>query len=195
MDFEEMKVIWDTQNAEPLYAVNEQALRQSVRRKTRRLNRLIVFFEAAVIAGTVGLSAFYIAIPLLRGQQYERFVSAAILLGAAAYFFAGIAHRRRREAEFEPSLLGDIDKALWQVRHHVSRARGIRWSILVPFCVAMVIDWIFPLGESRKGWLVLLTLLLMALTAWGVEYEIRSCYLPKERRLEALRKMLVDSEP
>lgn len=194
MDFEEMKMIWDTQNAEPLYAVNERALRHSVRGKTRRLKRIILFFEAAVMVTTVGLSVLYFTSPLLRGQQYERFVSAAILLGAAAYFFVGISRRRRREAEFESSLLGEIDKGLWQVRHHVSRARGVRWSLLMPLCLAVVIDWVLPVGDARLGWPFLLFLLLMALSAWGIEYEIRYCYLPKERKLGALRKMLVERE-
>jgi hypothetical protein len=194
MDFEEMKMIWDTQNAEPLYAVNERALRHSVRGKTRRLKRIIVFFETSVLVTTVGLSAMYLISPLLRGQQYERFVSAAILLGAAAYFFVGISSRRRREAGFEPSLLGEIDKGLWQVRHHVSRARGVRWSLLTPLTLAVVLDWVLPIGDVHLEWPFLLFLLLMALSAWGIEYEIRYCYLPKERKLVALRRMLVERE-
>jgi len=194
MDFEEMKVIWDNQNKEPLYAVNERALHNSVRRRARSFKRLVLFFEAAVFVSMFGLGVFYAITPLLRGQQYERFVSSAILLATAAYFFAGITYRRRREAEFESTLLGDIDKALWQVRNHVSRARGLRWSLIGPCCLAIAIDWIFPLGEIRQAWLFLFFFLLMATSAWGIEYEIRCWYLPKQRKLEALRNTLVESE-
>ena len=194
MDFEEMKMIWDTQNNEPLYAVNERALHQSVRRKSRRFKQLVVFFEFVVCLNIFGLGAFYAVTTLLRGQQYERLASAAILLATAAYFVVGITYRRRREAEFESTLLGDIDNALWQVRNHVSRARALRWSLIVPCSLAVAIDWIFPLGEFRQGWLFLLFFLLMATSAWGIEYEIRCWYLPRQRNLEALRNTLVESE-
>ncbi|CAN5476260.1 hypothetical protein BH18VER2_BH18VER2_14890 [soil metagenome] len=34
MEFAEMKVIWDSQNEEPLYAMNEAALHATVQRRT-----------------------------------------------------------------------------------------------------------------------------------------------------------------
>jgi hypothetical protein len=193
MDFEEMKMIWDAQKAEPLYAINEAALHQSVRRKARRFKGLIVFFESAVIAGAAGPGAFYAAAALLRGQ-HARLVPAAILLGAAAFFALGIKRRRQREAEFESSLLGDIDKALWQVRHHMSRARGLRWTVIAPMCAAVAVDWLFLPGGQVLRWPFVLFVLIMALAARGIEYEIRCLYLPKERQLEALHKMLVGDE-
>lgn len=192
MEFEEMKKIWDTQNDKPLYAVDEGALRRSVQRNARHFTRFIVFFEATVMAVMVGLGAFYIVVA--RSQaQYERLVSGAILLAVAAVHLVETKRRRRGEAQFEPSLVGDIDKSLWQVRNHVSRARGLRWSLIAPMCLAVIIDWVFPLGNFRWSWLLPLFLLLMALSAWGIEYEIRCWFLPKERKLEAVRKVLVEN--
>jgi hypothetical protein len=192
MDFEEMKKIWDTQNDAPLYAVDESALRRGVRRKARQFKQFIVFFEAVVMVMMLGLAVFYVASSFSRGQ-HDRLVSGAILLGTAANFVLQIRRRRRGEARFDVSLLGDIDKSLWQVRNHISRARGLRSSLIAPMCLAVVIDWVFPVSGFQWSWLFPLFLALMALSAWGIEYEVRCWYLPKTRNLEALRKILVET--
>ncbi|WP_456428241.1 hypothetical protein [Rhodocaloribacter sp.] len=191
MDFEEMKVIWDTQEERPMYALNEAALHENIRKSAGHFKRLVVFFETVLMGVAVGLSVFYVIDPLLHGQNYDRLVSAAILAGAAVYFFFGIRRRWQHETEFDLSLLGDLNKALWQIEHHIARSRAIRWSFIVPFSLAAVIDFAFPLHDHKPVWLILLFLLLMAVSAWGVEYEIRCFYLPKKRKLESLRDLLV----
>ena len=39
MEFSELKMIWDSQNEEPLYAMNEAALHRVVRRRSEEINR------------------------------------------------------------------------------------------------------------------------------------------------------------
>ena len=41
MNFEDMKVIWDSQNVEPHYAVNEKGLHALLRTKSEKLRKLI----------------------------------------------------------------------------------------------------------------------------------------------------------
>src|SRR5262249_12101966 len=41
MEFSEMKMIWDSQNEEPLYAMNEAALHSIVQQKNREWNRCL----------------------------------------------------------------------------------------------------------------------------------------------------------
>ena len=43
MEFEEMQVIWNSQDEEPLYALNEAGLRAILRDKSRRFGPVIVF--------------------------------------------------------------------------------------------------------------------------------------------------------
>ena len=193
MDFEEMKVIWDTQNEEPLYAFDEAALHQSVRKKARGFKRLVVFFEAVMMVVALGGSVLYVIEPLRDGQDYHRFVSAAIFLAAATHFFIGIRRRWQRETGFDQSLLRDLNKALWQVDYHISRSRAIRWWFIFPCVLGISIDFVFRL-DFRLVWIWLLFLLLMAVATWGIEKEIRCLYLPKKRRLEALRDKLVATE-
>lgn len=193
MDFEEMKVIWDTQNEETLYAINQEALHASIRRKASGFKRLVLFFEIATMLVTLSMSLVYIVEVLVKRSEYHQLLSAAILLAAATRFFVGIRRRRQREAEFEPSLLGDLNKALWQVDYHIARARAFRWGFIFPFVLAVSIDVAFNLN-TWFIWFWLVFLAWMAIATWGIEKEIRFFYLPKKRKLESLREMLAGSE-
>ena len=45
MEFDEMKVIWDSQNNEKLYAINESTLFEQIKRKGRSVARMLNFFD------------------------------------------------------------------------------------------------------------------------------------------------------
>src|ERR1044071_4797253 len=54
MEFSEMKIIWDSQNQEPLYAMNEAALHSIVQRKNQEWNRCL----ARCFALEIGVGLF-----------------------------------------------------------------------------------------------------------------------------------------
>jgi hypothetical protein len=53
MEFEEMQKIWDSQNNETLYAINEKSLHNSIKQKGRNINKYVMFFEWAMIVSTL----------------------------------------------------------------------------------------------------------------------------------------------
>lgn len=191
MDFDDMKVIWDTQQAHPLYAIDEAALHRRIRRKARRFSRFLGFFETFMTAVALGLVAYYLWAPLVHQTDFDRLVSAVLMGGAALYFVRESRRRRRQATAFEATLLGDLERALWEVEHHIARSRRLRWTLLVPFTLAPLIDFVFPLGNPVPVWFAVAFVALMALSAWGIEYEIRCWYEPRRRHLAALRDLLV----
>ena len=193
MDFKDMKVIWDTQNNQALYAVDEAALHASIRRRSRKFKRLVNFSEVAMMVAWVGLAVIYLVDPLARGEEYHQLVSAGILAALALRLTVEIVRRRSTEAGFDRSIRGDLDRAVWQIDNHIRWARSLgRWYLL-PMVMAISIDFVFDLS-SRMIWLWAAAVVLMALAAWGVEWEIRALYLPKKDRLEELRSKLIEAE-
>lgn len=190
MDFDDMKMIWDTQNDAPLYAIDEAALHANVRRKARGFKRIVLSFEFLMTGTALFLVVLFLRDPILHGASYDQVLSAALILGAAAYFFVGIWRRKRGETAFPATLLGDLDRALWQVEYHMARSRAIRWSFIVPMCLALTIDALIPFEGQVLFTLLLPFYIFMGAAAWGVEYEIRCWYLPKHRKLTALRELL-----
>jgi len=45
MEFKDLKVIWDTQNEEPLFAVNQQGLKTVIDKKSKAYRKFIVWQE------------------------------------------------------------------------------------------------------------------------------------------------------
>ena len=65
MEFEDMKVIWDSQSDEPLYAVDEDGLQAMLRKKAQEFKRLVFWQEAQ----TYGSSLFVVVIISVIGQS------------------------------------------------------------------------------------------------------------------------------
>ncbi len=49
MDFEELQVIWNSQNHEKMYAINENVLHTYIKQKGKSINNLLNFFEFMLI--------------------------------------------------------------------------------------------------------------------------------------------------
>lgn len=194
MNFDQMKVIWDAQDQKPLYAVNEAALHAGIRCRSRRFGNLIVGSHAAVVATWVVLAALYLAAPLIDGEHLHRFASAAILLTLAAGQVVALFRRRRGEVDFNESVRGELDRAIWRIDHDISWARSLRRGYVPLFLVAISIDLAFRLS---LGIVVIWagTVALVVGASWALDWEIRSVYLPKKRSYETIRAKLVSTEP
>ena len=82
MEFEEMKKIWDTQNNEPMYAINEAALHQRIRAKRNRAKWNADFTEVGLVVIAIAVSGF-LFIKNRGGDNLYAFLPAiAILLTA-----------------------------------------------------------------------------------------------------------------
>ncbi len=193
MNFEQMKVIWDAQSQRPLYAVDEAALHAGIRSVSRRFQHLVVLSHAAVAATWVALAAFYLAAPLMDGEHLHRLGSAALLLSIAAGQLVALARRRRGETEFDESVRGELERAIWRIDHDVGWARSLRRGYVPLFLLAISIDLAFRLTPAiAVVWAGTVALVVGA--SWALDGEIRSVYLPRKRRYETIRATLVEAE-
>lgn len=193
MNFEHMKVIWDSQARRPLYAVDEVVLHASVRRRSRRFQHLIEFSHLSIVATWVALATMYLIAPLTHSEHSHQLAVAAILLALAAGQVVGVIRRRRGEAGFDESLRGDLDRAVWRIDYDITWARSLRRMYVPLFLVAISIDLALRLTPVLAlAWAAMVA--LVAGVSWTLDWEIRSVYLPKKRRFETIREKLIESE-
>lgn len=193
MNFEQMKVIWDIQDQRPMYAVDEAVLHASIRRGSRKFRNLIVFSHVSIAATWIGLAALYLTGPLMDGEHLHRLVPAAILLALTVGQMIALARRRRGEADFDDSIRGDLDRAVWRIDHDIDWARSLRRGYVPLFLVAISIDFAFRLTPAMAAiWAG--TVALVVAASWALDREIRTLYLPKKNRYETIREKLVASE-
>jgi hypothetical protein len=154
MDFEALKVIWDSQNHEPLYAVNETALHASVRRRNRAFQRRIFWRDVREIG--IGLAAgagFFVfgwmlafaskdrwrslsgsGFEISRGDALMMLTASGLWLFYAGYQLVGRKRQENRERLFESSLRGDLCRTLAQTEYQIQLARSAVWWGVVPVC-------------------------------------------------------------
>ncbi|MBX2966391.1 MAG: hypothetical protein KF845_09615 [Cyclobacteriaceae bacterium] len=186
MEFEEMKKIWDEQNNQPLYAINEEVLYNRVLAKKKQAGHTLNFSEWLTILVNVVSGCFVFGINLFRQNDYVfLYVLAAWMLIVAAYIIVSRIRRIRGENTFDRSLYGDLNHAVAMAAYQVRFSQLMRWNIL-----PIVLFVLFGVWESGKPvWLMVGVLVFFILTHYAARWE-HSIYKTRKRELETLQKKL-----
>jgi hypothetical protein len=221
MEFSEMKVIWDSQNQEPLYAMNETALRAIVQRRNQESERCLsrcfaTEITVGVICGAlmflcagalfVNGPAVLAALPRMRTAASGSDILTLMAAGGIWFYYSTymyLARRRqkRRVETFDSSLRGNLERALSQTNFQIALARGIVWWGLVPVWLAGVL-WVVTLVHLKAAppaWanVLMAALLIGSLTTVVVRKQrsITNKFEPRKREFESLRAKLSDPQP
>lgn len=189
MEFDDLKVIWDTQNDRPLYVIDQAALHTIVRKRGRVVERRVNIFEIATILIMLGMCIATAGEPILYGHDYHQFVVAALYLMVAVYLFDGRRQRLKRDVAFDHSLLGDLDKAIAQIDYQITRLRSFLWWFIVPVGIGLGISFVV-LYDTKPVWIWPLVVLSVLFAWWTMRRDLRVHHLPKKRELESLRDKL-----
>ena len=191
MDFEEMQVIWDTQKERRMVVLDLDALHTIVKRKARRIELGVNAMEIGMILISVATAAILAAKPIHQGTGEEKYFEAGLLLLVGAWILVGRLRRRNREQDRDPSLLGDLDRALSQVDYHISRAKTFPVWFMLPSSLILLVSFVRT-HETKSPWIWVGSLAAFALSIFLVRLELRCTHLPRKRELEALRSKLLD---
>src|SRR6185503_13464068 len=193
MKFEEMQVIWNSQNGEKLFAINEIALHTYIQRKRRTINTLLEIFEWTMIALNL-----VVGIALVTNLLRDNKPGALLILPVVFFYFAYSAYalvqrlrRRAAETRFKPTLLGELDKAIWQLDYLIRQGRSMTLRYVLPLVLVVSITAIY---SPKPLWALVMTLTLIPISYFAPRWEINKWYLPKKRDLESLREKLILQE-
>lgn len=189
MEFEDMQRIWDKQNNEQLFAVNTEALHKRIQQKSRGIGRTLNLFEGIMI----GANLFSIFILWLNwrgdGREWYYFLIPLLLAMITAYVIAMRYRRQQETKQFEPTLIGDVNKAIAQSDILIKRMQSLFWWYIVPVFGAFAALFYVDNGEN---WNFLLLLVFAIFSYVTTHWEIRTVHRPKKRDLEALRELLAE---
>ncbi|MEY2579470.1 MAG: hypothetical protein QOI49_2294 [Verrucomicrobiota bacterium] len=219
MEFSELKMIWDSQNQEPLYAMNEAALQGIVQRKNQEWNRsLSCCFTTEITIGLIcgalmlvcagmaifGDTAWLAALPWIKVAPSRWDVFALLAAGGiwfyySAYMFLARKRQQRRVEVFDSTLRGDLDRALAETDFRIAHARSIVWWGLVPVWVATSL-WlaVFYRLLAMPAWSYVFIGATMlgsfVVVVSGKQKSITNRFEPRRRELESLRTKLADPQ-
>jgi len=186
MEFDDMKKIWDTQNNETLYAINERALHNRILSKKERAGHIANISELLLIIVNGGAGIFIFALTWTRsGGNLFFYLMALWMLLTMLYMMISRTRRQRDGNKFDRTLLGDLNHALAIATYQVRISRLMRWNN-PPILILLL----FSCWENEKSvWVIVLVLFVFALAYYlsGWEHNI---YRARKNELEMLCKKL-----
>jgi Flp pilus assembly protein TadB len=190
MEFDEMKKIWDSQNDEPLYAINEAALHRSIKSQKERANRKANFSDFGLSAIFIATAIINIVSFIVNGTPtiYDYLIVIMLLLITGYIWFARI-RRKKREQMFGHTMLGDLDHAISSVKYRAWRSKNMVWWLVLPVAVLVFLN-VSQAGASLWAWIGIAAAFVVSalLSRWGYNH----CDNPRLRKLEALRDKLTE---
>ncbi|HUP10803.1 MAG TPA: hypothetical protein VM187_01280 [Niastella sp.] len=186
MEFNELQKIWDTQNNQPLYVINEQALHNRIVAKKHQLVHIAVVTEwiliiANAISGVFVLQQNYTG----RRSLVFAYLLAAWLLGTALYVLVNRIRRMREQKQFNRSLSGDLEHALSTAVYQVHISRIMRWNT-VPIGLLVLLS-VWEGGQSIWFSVAVALFFVLVFLASGWEMGI---YRNKMKELQVLQQKL-----
>ena len=191
MEFEEMKKIWDAQNGQALYAIDEKALHNKVIAKKNKAAQTANKMELTLI-GSLLVASGMIWWAMLMKSSFElvQVVFASLLLLVAAAIFLSRRKRLAWQNSFENSMLGDLEQGLANARYQVnlSKAAGFLYLTVAGFAVVSVFQ------EVADWWKSALVLLLFGFGYFASRWEHRKFYVGQKKNLTVMKEQLLRME-
>lgn len=198
MEFEDMKKIWDSQNNEQVYAINEQALHQRVIKKNIAAKKNANMFEIGMVIICIFLDIFYLSetVIFLVRTGFDHFTinlaQVLILLVVTVYIFKDRKERLKKAGQSSGSILDDLNQALRTMDYEIRRQKNMIWWYFMPIVVVMLLNLFITSGTySLAVILVLVVSVSLALTVQ--RFSMRPLSF-KKGNLLSLKKLLMDSE-
>lgn len=191
MEFEELKVVWDAQNASTLYAYDQGALERRIAKRLERLKSHTDFVELmlALIMATTGLLT--LSEPLLFGEDKHQFATGSIFVLLAVFLVFRRRLRQRMHLNFSNSITGMLDEAISQLEHHIGHVRSMALWLGIPYVAVLFIGYAV-VQEGKPLWVWLVSLGALPLGLWVNHRGIQRSLIPRKREFESLREKLKD---
>ncbi len=185
MEFEEMKKIWDSQNNEMLYGINEKAMHNRILSKKKQAYHITNASELIWIITNVVMGCALLGMNFYKNTNIFIYLLAAWTLASALFMLVSRARRIRAEGRFDRSMQGDLLHAISVATYQVRISLLGRWNI-VPIAILVLIS-VWDSGKSIWAALAVLVFFILATFAGGWEHRI---YQRKKRELEMLQNKL-----
>ncbi|MEO6550514.1 MAG: hypothetical protein ABIN94_21085 [Ferruginibacter sp.] len=190
MEFEEMKAIWDSQNNEAIYVINEKALHNRILSKKKQSNHITNTSELLAIITYFGGGCFILAVNFRHSNSVFMYLLAAWMICSAIFSLVSRLRRINGNGKYDRSMRGDLTHAIAMATYQVRLSLLMRWNI-VPVGLLIVLG----VWESGKSpWIALGIIIFFLVTNYAAGWEHRM-YKNKLNELLILQTKLDNEDP
>ena len=211
MNFEQLKVIWDSQSEESHYAINETELHSLLRQKSGKLHRFIfwqvfqTYASSAFLILMISLLLIGVSTGLLGRLSSGWDVFALVIAATGWMYFAGSVYFSRRrqkqrqlEAAYTASMRDELERDIKQVDYEIAARSHLWLGFLPPYIGALLFTWVVFRLSGTPEWAIVPFALFMVVAYFFesrsqqrlVDEDLRL----RKRELVALRETLLSNE-
>ncbi len=182
-----MKKIWDAQNGQALYAIDEEALHNRVLNKKDKAAKIASWTEWMLI-GSLLFSTGIIMTAAIYKSKYEMvpMAMAALMAIVSAIIYQRRVKRLSWQNNFENSIIGNMDQALANADYQVKLSRSVRWLLLA--VAGLTVAGLIASGA--QWWTGALVALFFVVVYYGARWEYRTFYVSQKKNLQDMRNKL-----
>lgn len=189
MEFKEMKKIWDTQNDEALYVINEDALHRRIKAKKMGTKRTTTFAEIILIASNLIGGGLVIISHLLKNSgNVAALTMGAMMMIVGIYILFLRSQRIKRDRQKDVSILGDLENAIENINYRIKLSQSMIW-----FCLIVIAFTMYTVLNSDQS--VINIVLISAFFIVGFimsRWEHKRFNLGKKKQLLDLKEKLIN---
>ncbi len=189
MNFDELQKIWDAQNKQTLYAINEKAMYNHIMQKQRQGRHITHISELLAMLVNASVGLFITLVNATSNKSSIALYALGVWLAACAIFIlTGRMRRLNGSHRFDRTMNGELAHALAVATYQVRLSRLMRWNIL-PIAILLLLG----LWETGKpAWIAAATTATLLLSYYASGWE-HSYYERRKHTLQKLQTSLLQS--
>lgn len=189
MEFEEMQKIWNEQKGETMYAIDQQALHNSVGRKKNAASRRINLVEISLIIINSAVTIILLADAIIEKEGFWDYAGAGIMGLTVLFLLYFRSRRKKKENSFDRSLMGELEHAIANSDSIIRIGTIMIYYYLIPIGIYTLGKMIY-FSASLEKWLLMIGMYILAL--FLIRWERKAYHIPRKRNLMALKKKLTE---
>jgi hypothetical protein len=187
MEFEELQQIWDSQNNQPIYAINEKALYNRILSNKNKGNHITNISELMLIIANMGACCIIFGMNLFSNKEsLSMYILSAWMFVSGCYLLMSRITRKTAGQRFDRSLKGELDHAIALATYQVRLSQIVRWNI-IPVGVLMLLG---ILESGKSVWIGAAVIIVFIIAHYAGRWE-HGIYKTRKRELEILKSKLV----
>jgi hypothetical protein len=186
MEFDEMKKIWDAQNNQPLYVIDEKALHNRIRSKMTAILFLASITDWSLIFIYLVVGGILIGLNLSqRVANVFEYIEAVWMFGIVGYMVVSHIRRIKASRQFDRSIQGDLDHAISLAGYQMRISQLVSWNLLPLGAIMIFSGW-----EAGKLFKVSVIVVLSSVLAVYVNSTGYRANKRRKRELQVLKEKL-----
>jgi len=188
MKFEEMRTIWDEQNKQHLFVVDEKLLQQNIEGKKRSSSNLVSRIEIMLIVVNIFSGSIVLGLNIQHAANLFNNAMGILMLATAMYLYFKRSSRLKSENRFDRTMLGDLDHAIANATYQARLSYGMLFYVMA----IGILMFLNAMAENKSFTILLAITILFAITIYLASWEHRGWHVARKKRLEAMRAKLVE---